>query len=289
MTYRVLPGHLHSTADSAIQLCLSQWGISPAHVQVETPITPTIGFVTTLHATMKDHHVLCIEVADGAYTTSLDPFVLECKNDALPVRLYVATPATGSATFQVDLARAKRNGVGVIQLTEGAAIILADAISLSLSGVRHPDLKSFPARYRHALSESLSTFRSGNPSKGCSVVFDEVESLTRRIAARALKRGYWKKLPPGLSAPKMRASKDPWASIVRVLLDHFDATAASSPGLNDALLARVLGITGHRNESGHKITKPAHLRKRDTELRTRFESACDLLHDLIEAARPLRA
>lgn len=288
MTYRVLPEHLHATADAAIAFCKSQWGLTTSQVRIETPIATTIGFVTTLQAVMKDYHFLCIEVTDGAYTASLDPFVLECKNEALPVRLFVATPAVESATFQADLARAKRNGVGVIQLNEGRAIILADAVSLSLGGVRPPDLKAYPAKYRHALSDALSTFHSGNPSKSCSVVFDEIESLTRRIAVRALKRGCWKRLPAGVSEPKMRPSKDTWASIVRTLLDHFNTSAAGVPEISDALLARVLGMTAHRNDSGHKPSNMRRLRRRDTELRTRFESACDLLLELIQAARPLR-
>lgn len=287
MNYLALPAHLHSTADAVIALCKLQFGAAPTSIKIEKPIVANIGFVTTLHAQLKDHHILCVEVSDKAYTPSLDPFVLECKNGTLPVRLYVASPATESASFQSDLIRAKRNGVGVISVTESGAVVLADAVSLSVSGVRHPDLKKYPLKYRQAVSEALSTFQSGNPSKGCSVLYDEIEALTRRIAKKAQKQQKWKK---GVQAGPAKSPVDPtaaWAKVTRQLLDNYDAFGAGASELNDALFGRVLGTTAHRNESGHKPRSTKDLRRRDAQLRTRFEGAADLLLELITAARPL--
>jgi hypothetical protein len=58
--------------------------------------------------------------------------------------------------------------------------------------------------------------------------------------------------------------------------------------LTTAFLAKIHGVTPHRNESGHKPRSEAELKKRDRELRTRFEAAVDLLRDLIVAVKPLR-
>lgn len=69
---------------------------------------------------------------------------------------------------------------------------------------------------------------------------------------------------------------------------RLDATQANCPGLTPAFLARIHGVTPHRNESGHKPANEELLKKRDRELRTRFESAVDLLGDLIVAVKPLR-
>src|SRR5437868_10592064 len=111
MLFRALASNLHSTADGAVAFMRNHWGIRVADIEVETPIIPEIGYVTTLHARMKDHHLLCIEVSENAYTGALDPFVLECHTEALPVKLFVATPPSNSQSFQADLARARRNGV----------------------------------------------------------------------------------------------------------------------------------------------------------------------------------
>ena len=285
MTYRVLPLHLHSLAEDVRRFYTSQWGILGKRVLIEQPIEPNIGFVTTLHALSKDHHWICVEVAESAYTNSLDQFILECKNRILPVYLFVAAPSgVATASFQADLSKARRNGVGVLEVTNGSVVILAEAISLSLSGLREPEIRLFPLRCRQPLSTAVSTFKGGNPSKACGVVFDEIESLTRRIAAKAMKRSAWRKLGPGQAAPKLRP-KDPWANVAKVLLDHLDAVKLGHPNLTEALLARILGVTAHRNESGHKLSSKSHLQRRDKELRTRFESACDLLLELVRAMR----
>jgi len=52
------------------------------------------------------------------------------------------------------------------------------------------------------------------------------------------------------------------------------------PKVSRPLLARILGITEHRNELGHKPRNRAARVKRDQELRTRFEAAADLLFDV---------
>lgn len=51
--------------------------------------------------------------------------------------------------------------------------------------------------------------------------------------------------------------------------------------------ALMSGTTGLRNESGHKPKNRADLIKRDSQLRTRFESAADLLLELCDAVKQL--
>jgi hypothetical protein len=49
----------------------------------------------------------------------------------------------------------------------------------------------------------------------------------------------------------------------------------------------MLGVTPHRNESGHKPKNQQQLTKRDMQLRTRFEGAADLLSEFLTAAKSL--
>jgi hypothetical protein len=79
-----------------------------------------------------------------------------------------------------------------------------------------------------------------------------------------------------------------WAALMELMGDNLDSKKAKCPALTKAFIARIHGITPHRNESGHKPRDANALMKRDRELRTRFESAIDLLTDLLIAVRPLR-
>ena len=55
-----------------------------------------------------------------------------------------------------------------------------------------------------------------------------------------------------------------------------------------SLLVRVAALTEHRNETGHKPKNRAVHIQRDRELRTRFETAVDVLRDFAKALGPLK-
>ena len=286
MSYRVLPTHLHGVADEVRRFFNDHWGILEKRILVETAIDPLAAMATTLHAESKDHHLVCVEVAESAYSGTLDAFVLDCKNRVIPVRLFVAYPeGINPASFRSDLGRARRNGVGILEVSAGSVQIIAEAVSLSLSGLREPAIKSYPTKYRAAVAEGVATFKGGNPVKACGVIFDELEALTRRIGDRAVRKGAWRALPAGVSAPKIKMATAPWANIARELFNHLDPIKLGRPQLVEALLARVIGVTSHRNDSGHKPADTKRVQRRDQELRTRFEAACDLLLEFARASR----
>jgi hypothetical protein len=58
--------------------------------------------------------------------------------------------------------------------------------------------------------------------------------------------------------------------------------------VSTSLVARVIGITGHRNESGHRPRNLKERIKRDQALRTRFEGSVDLLREFLEATKGFR-
>jgi len=286
MTYRLLAPQLHAVAEAVRDYCNSQWGVAKSKISVEEPVAPGLGLVPTLSMLTADYYHLCVEVSTRAYSNTLDAFVLDCKNRGLAIRLFVAIPRDGvEGDFKADIARARANGVGVLEIAPDSDVVVhADALALSLTGVRAIDTKLFPARYRHPLNEAARLFRTGSPSKACSAVYDEIEALTRKLVKKSAKNGWWK----GKNAPTLNADDDPWANLTRILMSSFDRKAARAPDLREALFARVLGVTTHRNESGHKPNTLAKLQNRDAQLRTRFEGAVDLLRELIDATRPLK-
>lgn len=287
MAYRFLPAELQPLAEEVASFCVNQWGISAQDIRREDVVPGAdFGFRPTLYAPSRDHHIICVEVAATAYTAALDGFILACRNHCLPVRLYVAVPEDSSPSFQTDLRRARSNGIGVFEATGNGVQMVAEAQSLSLIDVRAPDTKRLPAAIRPQVTQALQTFRGGDPAKGCANVYDEIEAMTRKLATSARKKKAWRRLAKGKTEPKLgEISKTPWSGLAQNLLQHLDAQKLGRPRVTEALLGRVLGITSHRNETGHKPKNRTALQKRDQKLRTRFEDACDLLEEFSSAVR----
>lgn len=289
MSYRILEPPLHPLAEAAKKYFAAEMGLS--HFKIEEQIDPNVEFRPTLNCHSKDHYFVCIEVSESAWPhkNTLDAFVLDCKNRGLPVKLYVVIP-TGikDSELGAKLKRAHSNGVGVVELgLTGTGHSYQEALPLSLTGVRPNNAAEFPAKYRAALRAAESTFCNGNPSKGCGEIFDLIEGLCRKLAKKTKGKGFWRALNTGEKTLKINLDKGPWASVMKVLEDHLELKKCGCPKLSDALLARVRGITPHRNDSGHTPKTLALLKQRDQELRTRFETARDILRDLVNATKPL--
>jgi len=285
MSYQYLSEQLRPIADSAARFFKSKWGVHS--FKVENTIHNDISYRPTLHAITRDHHFLCVEVSESPYPSGLDAFVADCMNLCLPVRLVVALPAGSTdANYSRDLARARRHGVGVLEVSPQDAKLIQLALSFSLAAVRPIYLERFPSKYRLTLSQAEDAFRRGNPTKGCSLLYDEIEALSRKIAKKTHGKGLWRPIKPGQKPPKVNFNRGKWEKVVRTLMENLDYSKCKS--LTGTLLARVVGITAHRNESAHKVTNQRDLIRRDTQLRTRFETATDILFELINASKPLR-
>src|SRR6266550_4128154 len=182
MTYRLLlPQLLWSVADGVAAFLRREWGIRG--LKVEQSVYREIKPIPTFHATMPDHHTLWVEVSNRPYPAHLDGIVTDCMQHGFPVRLVVAIPeGSKGKVFHEDLARARMKGVGVIAVEGNDGQILANSLSLSLTGV-HPIARAeFPAKFRYQLSQAESTFRAGNPAKGCDDLYGIVEDVSRKIA-----------------------------------------------------------------------------------------------------------
>lgn len=292
MTYDYLPEHLVATAELVRQGYLEN-ALGLSAVKTEESIHKQIDFRPTLSVKRKDHHVVCVEISEVIMPITISSFILQCQQQHYPVLLYVAIPSGNSSSdFQRHLRDAKASGVGILEADHGAHVVsvLNDPLSLSLTGLRSYEMGRFPKKYRAPITDAVSTFRNGAPNKGCSMVFDEIEDLTRKVAIRTHKKGYWNK---PLKNPKEMEGKMPWASALESLRDRLNRSTAKADGndlalLSVAMLDRIIGITPHRNESAHKPRSLKALRERDGKLRTRMEAAIDILMELIDASKCLR-
>jgi len=281
--YTILPPPLHKTANAAIKWFLDNWGINKNAVKVEQPIHVDVELRPTFSAQTRDSHILCIEVSENAYANHLNTFVVGCLQHGLPVKLFVAvTKGTKDLNLAHNLKAAKMAGVGLIEVDDSSGVVMQDAVSLSLAAVRPINVSQFPKKYRHSLSHAEQTFRNGTPEKACSLVYDEIENLFRRLAERTHSKGWWP------NKGNLKIDKAPWATLIENWSDGLDRSKCSCSNLTPAFAAQMIGVTPYRNDSGHKPKNLKELIKRDQQLRTRFESAVDLFRDLVDATKSLK-
>lgn len=283
MVYRYLPENLHAVAEGIKLYFRNERGLS--NFKTEGEVDKSLDYRPTLHTQAKDHHIICVDVLESPYSPALDSIVLDCVKKSLPVKLYVAFPENpGQQDYKKKVDRARTNGVGVLEARQNGIDVIHEALSLSLIGVREIKPSRFPAKFRADLARAESTFRSGSPVEGCLIVYEELEALSRLIVNRTRQKNLWKPIAPGGKCPQIKRNT-PWQRIMEILMDHLDQQKC--PALTTPLLARILSVAPHRNDTGHKITSLKRLIKRDTELKTRFESATDLLFELIVASREI--
>src|SRR5690242_11317386 len=90
--YTILPEPLHPIADLAIAYFIKRRGVRAATIKTEHPIAPDVPYRPTFTGKTSDHYILCVEVAESAYTPSLNDFVLTCRDRGMPVKLFIAIP-----------------------------------------------------------------------------------------------------------------------------------------------------------------------------------------------------
>jgi len=256
------------------------------NARVEEEINKKLGYRPTLHWLTRQGYLVCVDVRESPFSPTLESVVSDCMQQCLPVKLFVAFPGKPDVPdYKRNSDRAREKGVGVVEVTDAGCAVVYEALPLSLIGVRPIDKKLYPPKYRSDLAHAEATFKSGSPEKGCSLLYDEIEDLSRKIGEKTRSKGLWRAPKPGENLPMSQFNKGQWRPKMELLMLWLDWRKCKY--LKDSL-QRVVSVIPHRNESGHK---PATLEvriRRDREIKTRFEAAADLLLDLITAARPLR-
>jgi len=283
MKYNFLPEHLHTTADLVASFLKSDRGI--IKFTAETQVDKQLEYRPTLHGFSRDQYIVAVEVQESANSTFLDSVILDCMTHGIPIKLFIAFPTTPTPIPHQQIQRAHDHGLGIIEVQAAGPAVLREALPLSLLGYRL-DRRLFPPRYRGVLADAENTFRDGSPVKACSIVYDEIEHLSRATIRKTKKKRMWRKLKPGEKAPKLKIDTGPWESVLETFEKFFDRK--HFPSLSANLVHRIAGITAHRNQAGHKPASIKERTKRDREIKTRFESAVDLLHDLIGVASKLK-
>jgi len=280
MTYKFLLAQLWPVADGAAVFLKQEWGIHG--LKAEESAHKEIPLIPTFRATMSDHHTLWVEVSDRPYPAHLDSIVADCMQHGLPVRIIVAVSADRKGNqFHEDLARARSKGVGVISIDGADGELIINPLSQSLTGVHPIVRKDFPAKYRFQLSQAESTFKQGDPAKGCDALYAIAEDVSRKAAEATFKKGYWRG-----GAKPLKFDKDPWDSVVKSLEKNLDPALYKHFG--DNILHRVIGVTPFRNKVVHLPKSNAELRARDRMLRTRFEDAANIIQELLSDVKPLK-
>jgi hypothetical protein len=201
----------------------------------------------------------------------------------LPIKLFTAVPKNVSdADYSRKLKQAKVAGVGVLEVDQHSGTVIQSALSLSLAALRPLDAESFPSKLREPLAHADQTFRDGEPGKACSLVYDELEARFRNVAKKTVAKNLWSN-PNGLNLEKA-----PWANVVDDVDRGINRSNPLTKEMTPALLARIKGVTSHRNDSGHKPKNTKELVRRDRELRTRFEGGVDLFKEFLTATRKFR-
>jgi hypothetical protein len=282
VNFRALSTELHGTAEEVARFFREDRGLS--HFKIEESVGNDIDYRPTLQGITPEKLEVWIEISVTPYLKSLDSVVLYCVTHSLPVKIYVGFPAGLSASqYKPNIDESRKKGVGAVEVSGSQCHVIHEALSLSLMGLRIEDHTTFPLRYRSALSSAESTFRNGDPAKGCALIYDEIEGLSRRLIKKINKKNLWgtRGAPSG-----MKFDKDPWARIMESIIERANPHSLP-PQLSKSLLNRIAGMTEARNESGHKPRNRAAYSRRDREARTRFESAVDTLREFAAAAGPL--
>lgn len=285
--YRVLPNHLHGTADAVCKYLSNHLGLAAGSIKIEGEINPEVDFRPTLHAVTKEKQVVCVEIVEILFPPEISSFVLSCRNHSIPAKLYCAIPAGTIQNYDAkNLSFANENGISILEVNAATGVcrILNQApVPLSLGGLRKYKLSDYPPKYRAPLDSAINTFRGGAPEKGCALVYDELESLTRNIGRKC------EIIPGALKKPGVFDwDKGAWHAALEFMKTNIDLTHSRTPLLKGQLLSRLIGVTELRNDTGHKPRSVQKMIERDIELKTRFESAMDDLAKVIEAAKPLK-
>lgn len=285
LRFTFLAPALHPVAERVGSHFRNDQGVTRLRPEVE--VDPEVHYQPTLVGVGEDGYTVCVDVTDGPFTGSLESVVLACGSRNLPVKLYLAIPEGVSDTvFRDTHGKCQEHHVGLIVVGARCRVV-ENSMPMTFLGFRRPDKSKFPRKYRQALADAENLIETGDPAKGCSLVYDELEALTRRIAEWVLDNGYVDLTTP---IPKMDLEAGPWAKVIELVDRHADFAQlkTTAPSLDHALLSRLAGIVPYRNATGHKPANRRERMIRDAQLRTRFEHAVDTLLDVSQAVRRQR-
>jgi len=285
MIYKILPDNLHTLADRIAEYLGEDRGIT--HFKPEEPIDADLQYRPTIQGVSPDKYVVAVEVQDKPDAEILDSVVLDCVKRAIPVKLFLAFPESTTPVPHRVVEKLHQRGLGVIEIRPSGPVVLFEALALSLFGYRL-DRTRFSPKLRGTLLDAENTFRSGSPPKGCSIVYEEIEDLSRKLIKKTKKKKMWRKLRVGEKPSKLDLDTGAWEKVLEHFEDFYTVNRKKVPDLTSNFIHRLEATTSFRNQSAHKPRTLNERIQRDQEIRTRFESAVDLLFDLVKVLAQVR-
>src|ERR1700683_54727 len=279
MIYKILPDNLRGAADRAVDFLRNDRGV--ANFRSEEAIDADLQYRPTAHGISPEKYVVAIEVQDRPDMAVLDSAVLDCAARSLPVKLFVVFPEPATPWPERDVEQIHQRGVGASEVRPTTPVVLREALPLSLFGYRL-DRRLFPRKFRGTLLDAENALRSNNPPHGCSILYQEIEDLSRKLIRKTKNKKLWRKLKAGEKASKLDLDTGAWEKVLELFEDVYIVNKKKVPALTANLIHRIEATTSYRNQSAHKPKTTQERRDRDREIRTRFESAADLLLDIIK-------
>jgi hypothetical protein len=281
MLYKILPENLHSAADRAVDFLRNDRGVT--NFKSEEAIDADLQYRPTAYGISPEKYIVAIEVQDRPDMAVLDSAVLDCATRSLPIKLFVVFPEPATPWPERDVEKIHQRGVGAIEVRPATSVVLREALPLSLFAYRL-DRQLFPKKLRGTLLDAENALRSNNPPQGCTILYQEIEDMSRKMIEKTKKKKLWRKLKAGEKASRLNLGTGAWEKVLELFEDFYVVDRKKVPDLTANLIHRIEASTSYRNQSAHKPKTTQERRDRDRETRTRFESAADLLLDIIKVS-----
>jgi hypothetical protein len=285
MIYKVLPENLRDVADRVVDYLREDRGVTS--FRAEAAIDDDLEYRPTAHGFSPEKYIVAVEVQDRPDIAVLDSTVLDCAARSLPVKIFIAFPEPAVPISTRDAEKIHHRGVGLIEVRPAGPVVLREALPMSLFGYRL-DRQIFPQRLRGTLLDAENALRSNNPPHGCSILHQEVEDLSRKIIAKTKEKKMWRKLKPSEKTSKLNLDTGAWEKVLELFEGRYVVNKKKVPDLTSNLIHRIEATTLYRNQGAHKPKTTQERKDRDRETRTRFESAADLLHDLLRVSSQIK-
>ena len=268
MKYHFLSPDLKETAEVVHSYLIENMGLR--RVEIEKATIPNVNFRPTLSGFSPRGFMVCVEISNSYYPKDLDILISDCLINDVPVKIFIAKPASKShKKDETEIRRLSKKGIGLLIVGQSGVEVIRNASELSLF-LSNIQLKFIPKKLRATVTEATETYRDGNPVKGVSVICDEIELLIRKKAIKELKKG---NIPPS----KLNFNKARLANIIDQLEKH---TIFSKP-----FSGKCSVITEIRNDSSHPPRNFQKRQERHKKLKTNFNFSLYFLIDLYKFAR----
>jgi hypothetical protein len=267
--YRILPAHLHATADKAEKLIKTKYGLNNAHV--ETSIDPTIPWSPTLHWKTKTGYIAC-EIHETPFPVIVKTVFGDGATTDLPIKIIIAIP-NNSPISQSDYLKesneAKRFGCGLLTINDnGTGTFQHSGIEIPLH-IPIPKFSNFNNKIRADVEHAYDIYINSDPRHGVQELGQLIENVMIHLADQAKKKG---KLITG----KFK-TPDKYYAQAKLIDDLMQDKI-----IDNSILGKCRGFVDDRNKASHKPKTVREATEINRKLRNVMISGLIILEELPE-------